>query len=90
VSAPQEFRIGPFSMGDLIALAGVFFSAGVLWVQVEMQSKENERQDQAIAVLQRGMASDYVRRSDYREDVREIKDLLRQISDKVDKKVDKQ
>ena len=86
----SEFKLGVFSTGDLIALAGFIFAAGALWVQVEMQSRSNDRQDQAIAALQEAMAGDYVRRADYREDLREIKDLLRQIDAKVDRKVDKQ
>lgn len=32
---------------------------------------------------------DYVSKSDYKDDMREIKDLLRQIFDKLDAKVDK-
>lgn len=84
-----EFRLGVFSTGDLIALAGFIFAAGALWVQVEMQARMNDRQDQSIAALQQAMAGDYVRRADYREDVREIKELLRAIDSKVDGKVDK-
>lgn len=84
-----EFRLGPFSIGDLIALAGGFFWAGVLWMQVDMTRDVDARQDVSISQLQRAMADDYVRRADYREDLREIKELLRQIDGKVDGKVDK-
>lgn len=84
-----EFKIGPLSTGDLIALAGVVFMSGALWFQVGLMQKEQERLGQRIGALEQVVPSEYVRRQDYREDVREIKELLRRIEVKVDGKADK-
>jgi hypothetical protein len=39
--------------------------------------------------LERELHQDYVRRNDFRADMDEIKDILKQIFDKLDKKADK-
>jgi hypothetical protein len=74
-----EFRVGPLSMGDLIALGAVVFMSGALWFQVGLLQKEQERMGARLAALEQVVPSEYVRRQDYREDVREIKDMLRRI-----------
>lgn len=84
-----EVRIGPLSIGDMIALGSVLFMGGALWFQVGLMAKEQERLGQRISALEQVVPSEYVRRQDYREDVREIKELLRRIEVKVDSKVDK-
>lgn len=48
-------------------------------------TKAIERLDKDI----RDLPHDYVSKDDYREDIREMKDILRQIFDKLDAKVDK-
>lgn len=88
-SPAQEFRLGVLSAGDLIALAGVLFMSGALWFQVNLMATEQERMGSRISALEQVIPSEYVRRQDYREDVKEIKELLRRIEVKVDSKVDK-
>jgi hypothetical protein len=84
-----EFRVGPLSMGDLIALGAVVFMSGALWFQVGLMQKEQDRMGIRITALEQVVPSEYVRRQDYREDVREIKELLRRIEVKVDSKQDR-
>lgn len=84
-----EFRMGVLSVGDLVTIAGVVFMGGALWFQVGLMQKEQERQGERISALEQVVPSEYVQRQDYREDVREIKELLRRIEVKVDTKADK-
>lgn len=42
-----------------------------------------------LSALERNLASDYVRRNDYRDDMVEVKQMLHSIFDKLDSKVDK-
>lgn len=84
-----EFRIGWFTAGDLIALAGVVFMSGALWFQVNLMAAEQARMGTRISALEQVVPNEYVRRQDYREDVKEIKELLRRIEVKVDGKVDR-
>ena len=84
-----EFRIGPFTTGDLIALLGVVFMSGALWFQVNLMAAEQSRMGSRISALEQVVPNEYVRRQDYREDVREIKELLRRIEVKVDGKQDR-
>ena len=86
---PAEFRIGPFTTGDLIALLGVVFMSGALWFQVNLMAAEQARMGSRISALEQVVPNEYVRRQDYREDVREIKELLRRIEVKVDGKQDR-
>jgi hypothetical protein len=51
--------------------------------------KEQDRQGLRLSALEQVVPSEYVRRQDYREDVREIKELLRRIEVKVDTKQDR-
>lgn len=85
----EEFRFGPLSVEDLIALAGVASMSGALYLQVGLLQKEQERMNVRMTALEQVVPSEYVRRQDYREDVREIKELLRRIEVKVDGKADR-
>ena len=84
-----DFRIGVLSIGDLIALAAVVFMSGALWLQVNLQQKEQERLGERVSALEQVVPSEYVRRQDYREDVREIKEMLRRIEVELKTKADK-
>lgn len=48
-----------------------------------------QRSEDKIAELERALPHDYVQKDDYRNDVRELKDMLRQLFDKLDNKADK-
>jgi hypothetical protein len=84
-----EFRIGPFSIGDIIALGGVLVASGALWSQVQVVAKEQDRQALRLQALEQVIPSDYVRRVEYREDIREIKTLMQRIENKLDGKADR-
>jgi hypothetical protein len=86
---PAEIKFGPLSLGDLIALGGVLFMGGALWFQVGLMQTEQTRISERVQALEQVVPNEYVRRQDYREDVREIKELLRRIEVKVDGKADK-
>lgn len=86
----SELRLfGLLSPGDLIALAGVAAMGGAMWFQVNLMAAEQEHMGGRISALEQVIPSEYVRRQDYREDVKEIKDLLRRIEVKVDTKQDR-
>lgn len=86
----SELRLfGLLSPGDLIALAGVAAMGGAMWFQVGIMQTEQRRHGERLSALEQVIPSEYVRRQDYREDVREIKELLRRIEVKVDGKVDR-
>jgi len=84
-----EFRLGPFSIGDIIALGGVLVLSGALWSQVQVVAKEQDRQAMRLQALEQIIPSDYVRRTEYREDIREIKTLMQRIENKLDGKADR-
>jgi cell division protein FtsL len=42
-----------------------------------------------IKDVEKNLSSEYVRKDDYRDDIKEIKEMLRIIFDKLDSKVDK-
>lgn len=84
-----EFRLGPFSIGDIIALGGVLVLSGALWSQVQVVAKEQDRQAMRLQALEQIIPSDYVRRTEYREDIREIKALMQRIEGKLDGKADR-
>lgn len=48
-----------------------------------------QRSEDSIAALKDKLASEYVHKEDYRSDIKELKDMLRQIFDKLDNKQDK-
>jgi hypothetical protein len=55
-----------------------------LWVLNEMTRKIQRLEDKL-----ENLPHDYVQKDDYRGDIKEIKDILRQIFDKLDAKADK-
>lgn len=55
-----------------------------LWVLNEMTRKIQRLEDKL-----ENLPHDYVQKDDYRSDIKEIKDILRQIFDKLDAKADK-
>jgi hypothetical protein len=92
----SSFSLGPFSTGDLIALGSVVFMSGALWFRVASLEREDARHAgeadrivQRIQALEQVIPSNYVRRDEYREDVREIKALLQTITVELKTKVDK-
>jgi hypothetical protein len=48
-----------------------------------------QRAEDAIANLKEDLPKEYVHKDDYRSDIKELKELLRQIFDKLDNKQDK-
>lgn len=70
---------------NLVVAVGAFL--GVFVFNQIMQRLQ--RAEDKIAEMERTMPHDYVQKPDYKEDMREIKDLLRQIFDKLDGKQDK-
>lgn len=48
-----------------------------------------QRSEDKLSELERNLPHDYVQKDDYRADMRDIKDLLKQIFDKLDNKQDK-
>ena len=96
MSLSDEFRIGPFSIGDLIALGGVVFMSGALFWRVAALEREDTRQQAdservvlRLQSLEQVIPSNYIRREDYREDMREIKTLLQRVEAKIDGKADR-
>jgi hypothetical protein len=96
IEGKRAFAIGPFSVGDLIALGSVVFMSGALWFRVASLEREDTRQEgeadrivARIQALEQVIPSNYVRRDEYREDVREIKALLQTITVELKTKVDK-
>lgn len=62
------------------AVAGML--ATVLWHMVkELQANHAE--------MRNTLVRDYVRRDDYKEDIKDIKDMLSKVMDKLDTKADK-
>lgn len=88
-ASEREFRLGWFSVGDLISLAAALGFAGIMYQQGLQNTKDIEllRQEQQT---QRQMLSDrVVLKDDYRDDILEIKQLLKDLNGKVDSKADK-
>lgn len=67
-------------------LAGGFTVLG--WFARELWAAVKELKAD-LAKLREDLPKEYVLRSDYRNDIREIKTMLEKIFDKLDKKVDK-
>lgn len=59
-----------------------------LWVLNSM-TRQIQKLEDNLAALKDTLPHDYVQKTDYREDIREVKDILRQIFDKLDGKADK-
>ena len=68
----------------VVAIAG--FLAVFIFYQVMQRLQKSEDK---IAELERNLPHDYVQKDDYRNDVRELKEMLRQLFDKLDNKADK-
>jgi hypothetical protein len=89
MNGQREFRVGPFSIGDIIALGGVLAMTGALWAQVQVIAKDQDRMATRLQALEQVVPSEYIRRQDYREDMRELKQALSRIEAKIDGKADK-
>ena len=64
--------------------------AGFLAVFVFYQVMQRlQRLEDALSALEKQLPHDYVQKDDYRADIKDIKDILRQIFDKLDGKADK-
>lgn len=68
----------------VVAVAG--FLAVFVFYQVMQRLQKLEDQ---MAALKEALPHDYVQKDDYRNDIKEVKDILRQIFDKLDGKADK-
>jgi len=68
----------------VVSIAG-FLAVFVFYqVMTRLQKLEDN-----MASLKEGMPEKYVQKDDYKTDIREVKDILRQIFDKLDNKQDK-
>lgn len=67
-----------------IAIAGGL----ALWVLNSITQRVQKNEDK-IAEVERNLPHDYVQKDDYRSDVKELKEMLRQLFDKLDAKADK-
>ena len=64
--------------------------AGFLAVFVFYQVMHRlQRLEDSLSALEKQLPHDYVTKDDYRADIKEVKDILRQIFDKLDGKADK-
>ncbi len=64
--------------------------AGFLAVFVFYQVMQRlQRLEDNLSALEQQLPHDYVTKDDYRADIKEVKDILRQIFDKLDGKADK-
>ena len=64
--------------------------AGFLAVFVFYQVMQRlQRLEDTLSSLEKQLPHDYVSKDDYKSDIKDIKDILRQIFDKLDNKADK-
>lgn len=68
----------------VVCIAG--FLGAFVFYQIMQRLQRNEDK---LAELERNLPHDYVQKDDYRVDIKEVKDILRQIFDKLDNKQDK-
>lgn len=68
----------------VVSIAG--FLAMFVFYQVMQRL---QRAEDSLAALKEKLSGEYVHKEDYREDIKELKDMLRQIFDKLDNKQDK-
>jgi antirestriction protein len=68
----------------VVSIAG--FLAMFVFYQVMQRL---QRAEDTIAALKEELPKEYVHKEDYRSDVKELKDMVRQIFDKLDNKQDK-
>jgi hypothetical protein len=73
---------------DLINLGIAIVGATVGWFLKIIWNSIQELQI-AIRDLEKEVHTEYVSKEDYREDIKEVKDILHQIFDKLDNKADK-
>ena len=73
---------------SLINIGFAAFSAGVGWFAREMWSAVKVLKDD-LSKLREEIANDRVHKDDFRDAMREIKEMLTKIFDKLDGKVDK-
>ena len=65
----------------VVSIAG--FLAMFVFYQVMQRL---QRSEDALAALKEKLSGEYVHKEDYRNDIKELKDMLRQIFDKLDNK----
>ena len=70
---------------NLVVAIGAFL--GVFVFNQIMQRLQ--KLEDTVAAMKETMPHDYVQKDDYRNDIKEVKDILRQIFDKLDGKADK-
>lgn len=68
----------------VVSVAG--FLATFVFYQVMQRLQKTE---DSLSALKESLPHDYVTKDDYRADIKDIKDILRQIFDKLDAKADK-
>ena len=68
----------------VVCVAG--FLASFVFYQVMQRL---QRAEDKLSEVERMLPHDYIQKDDYRSDMRDIKDLLKQIFDKLDNKQDK-
>lgn len=68
----------------VVSIAG--FLAMFVFYQVMQRL---QRSEDAVNALKEKLSGEYVHKEDYRNDIKELKDMLRQIFDKLDNKQDK-
>jgi antirestriction protein len=68
----------------VVSIAG--FLAMFIFYQIMQRL---QRSEDALNALKDKLAIEYVHKEDYRNDIKELKDMLRQIFDKLDNKQDK-
>jgi RPA family protein len=59
-----------------------------LWV-LNAMTRQIQKLEDNLSALKDTLPHDYVQKQDYREDIKELKDMLRQLFDKLDAKADK-
>jgi len=74
---PQLFNL-------VVSVAG--FLGAFVFYQVMQRL---QRSEDKLSEMERNMPLTYVQKDDYKSDIKEIKDILRQIFDKLDNKADK-
>ena len=68
----------------VVSIAGFLAMFSFYQIMQRLQKSED-----ALAALKDKVSSEYVHKDDYRDDIKELKDMLRQIFDKLDGKADK-
>jgi hypothetical protein len=69
------------------AVFGVICAAGGWWFRVMWDAQQTLRRD--LTRLQQSLPETYVRRDDWKDQLKEIKEMLTRIVDKLDDKADK-